>query len=115
MNTAESASQNPLDKPYTVALYRSLQYGVVIISEYCGPTEARPNRDTEVHNGYVRLSEPIEIRFNSLQNEEVIRNAIATCDAMELKVRLKFEDELKAIRDQKSQLLALTYSPEVKS
>lgn len=101
-----STKENPLDQPYPLALYRSMKYGSAITLQFFG------EKDTHYHGGdMVRISEPVEVRFSALQNEEVIRNAIAACDTAEREARLDLEKRLAEIREQKNQLLALTHQP----
>lgn len=96
-------NDNPFDKPHRVALCRSMKYGWLSILDYA---------DDRQYTEYVRISEPAEVRFQPLQDDAVIRNAIAACDAAEKAAYLELNQKLAQIREQKSQLLALTHQPE---
>src|SRR5688572_5100685 len=80
-----SDNKNPLDKPYSVALYKSLKYGCVMVSTYYG------EKDAEWHGDGVRISEPIECRFTALTNDAVIQNALSSLEAEEHKARIELE------------------------
>lgn len=62
--------------------------------------------------GYTRVSEIIEVSFDSVSNDQVIQNAIAALDAAEQKAIEDLNRKIAEIRDQKAQLLALTHQPE---
>jgi hypothetical protein len=101
-----STEKNPLDESYPLALYKSLTSGWVMASMYYGED------DTSYHHDMVRISETVDVRFRALQNAEVIRNAVAACDAAEQKAYRELNEKLTKIREQKQQLLALTHQPE---
>lgn len=103
----ETDKKNPLDTAHTVALYRFLSSGTVMVSTYYG------EHDAEYHPSSCRISEHAEVRFEPLQNDEVIRNAVAACDAAEKQAYRELNEKLIVIREQKPQLLALTHQPEV--
>lgn len=98
--------KNPLDQPYAIALYKSMQCGYVSAYTYLG------ERDAEYRSGdSVRISEPVEIKFTALKNDEVIRNAVAACDAAEQAAYRELNEKLARIKEQRQQFLALTHQP----
>lgn len=58
---------------------------------------------------YVRISEYVEIEFPPLASEEMIGQQLAALDQAESAVRLKFESALNAIKERRSELLALPH------
>lgn len=101
--------ENLLDQGYQVALYQSLKYGWAHVSTFYGED------DTNYHGEYVRISEPMEIRFKGLSSEEALRNAIAGLDAEEKNIRLELGKRIAEIQERRSSLLALTHQPEPQS
>lgn len=101
-----STEKNPLDQPYAIALYKAMKYGHVSPQRFYG------EHDAQYRGDYVRISEPVEVHFQALQSDEVIRNAVAACDAAEQRAYQELNEKLAEIREQKKQLLALTHQPE---
>lgn len=101
----ETEKKNPLDSAYTVALY---QY----IGKNPWFTVFKMEPGTSgLHDGFCRVSDPLEIHFSPLTGEDVIREAVLSLDAQEARVRDECNQKVAAIREQKSQLLALTHQP----
>jgi hypothetical protein len=97
-------SADPFAQPHMVALYKSLKYGWATVSQFYGA-----ETDASYHSGSVRISEPTEVKFTQLANEEAIKNAIAMLDAEELRVLAELNQRIAEIREQKQGLLAITY------
>jgi hypothetical protein len=76
--------------------------------------DALPNGETrEVpHEGYVRVSEPIDLHFTAVSDDAVVQNAVASLDEAERKAIAELNAKIASIRSQKAQILALTYQPE---
>jgi hypothetical protein len=65
------------------------------------------------HDGYVRVSEPIDLNFKAVSSDEVVRNAVASLDEQERQAIADLNTKLAAIRGQKAQILALTHQPQM--
>lgn len=74
---------------------------------------AKPRKIALYWSEYVRVSEPIEIRFRPLNSGEVMEQALATLNAEERKVLAELNQQLANIRDRKKQLLALTHESQI--
>ncbi|MDB6103331.1 MAG: hypothetical protein JWO52_3330 [Gammaproteobacteria bacterium] len=98
--------KNPFEQSFDIALYKSMVSGTSYVSHFYG------DRDATFHGDYVRISEPISVRFTKLADEIAIRNAIAILDEQERKAYDDLTKTLERIKEQKSSLLALTYAPE---
>lgn len=70
------------------------------------------NRELPIE-GYVRVSAPIDLKFDAVATNEVVQNAVASLDAAERKAIAELNQKIAAIREQKAQLLALTHQPEI--
>lgn len=66
-----------------------------------------------LRTSYVRISEPIEVAFTSVSSDEVIQKAVATLDAEERQAIEELNKKVASIRERKSQLLAITFQPEM--
>lgn len=95
-------TDKPFEETYQVVLCRSIKYGWIFVLEYDGGE----------FTDYVRISEPTAVRFQPLQDDAVIRNAVSALDAAERNARLELERKLAEINEQRAQLLALTHQPE---
>jgi flagellar basal body-associated protein FliL len=65
--------------------------------------------------GYVRISEPVKVDFAATDDDTVVRNAVASLDEQERKLRAELGEKLAQLQDRRNQLLALTHSPAVES
>lgn len=90
------------EKPRQVALYQDPKYGHVYVGMSYGEDDAR------YHGGDIRISEFLDVRFNPMPQDELVRTAVAALDAAELKVRTDMQQQINEIRERKQQLLALT-------
>lgn len=110
-------------KPRLVAMYAHLTVNEIFsVFEvtYCDYDEhyralAPGERRENLRASYVRISEPVEVTFTSVSNDEVIQKAVATLDAEERQAIDELNKKVAAIRERKSQLLAITFQPEVVS
>lgn len=62
-------------------------------------------------DGYVRISEYVDVEFPPLADAEMINNAIVALDRRREKIVDEFTDKLAEIDQQKSELLAITHQP----
>lgn len=108
-------------RPRTVALYSSMDmddyYAVMEVlyvdyDEHYSPLPAGQKREYP-KSSYVRISEPIEITFSAITNDEIVARAVESLNEEERKVIDELNRKIAAIREKKSQLLALTHQPEV--
>lgn len=60
--------------------------------------------------GYVRISNVIEVAFDAISDEAMVGNAVATLNDEERRLIADFDKQLVHLRDRRSQLLALTHS-----
>lgn len=60
------------------------------------------------HASRIRLTDPIEVTFKPISNDEVVAKAVAMLDQQERIARGELEKKLSDIREKRSQLLALT-------
>lgn len=110
-------------KPRLVALYANMTitnyYSVfeVTFTQYDEHYHLLPagQKRESLRSGYVRISEPFEVAFTAVSNDEVIQKAVATLDAEERAAIDELNNKVAAIRERKSQLLAITFQPEVVS
>lgn len=90
-----------------VALYQDPKFGSVHIGQFFG------EKDAHYHGGDVRISLVLDVRFEQMPTDELVRTAVAAFDAAEIKVRLELQKQINEIREHKQQFLALTHSPDV--
>jgi hypothetical protein len=73
----------------------------------------RPLPDGELREepleGYVRITEPVEVTFTAIGNDEIVAKAVEALNAEEQKVIRELNKKLADIRGRKNQLLALTH------
>lgn len=108
-----------LAKPRRVALYASLDSDFCYVTEVSylkydedfSPLPEGHERERPM-KGYVRISEPVAIELPAISDDSVIANAIQSLDEAERDARNELNRKLMAIREQRSQLLALTHQPE---
>lgn len=109
-----------LSKPRKVAVYASLTMdNMVTVWEvnylpYDEHWQSLPDGEKREHQveGYVRISEPVEVSFTAVDNDSMVRNAVASIDEEERKLRSELNRKLAQLQDRRNQLLALTYQPE---
>lgn len=65
-----------------------------------------------VEDGYIRLSEWVEVEFPPRDPQEHVPEQLASLDAAERELRLKFEQKLHEIADARARVRALTYQPD---
>jgi len=94
-------------EPRQIALYQDPKRGHVFVATYWG------ERDAILHAGDIRISQPLDVRFDQLPKDELVQTAIAALDAAEQTVRCEMQQRIDEIRERKQQLLALTYEPDV--
>jgi hypothetical protein len=106
-----------LSKERKIALYARLgehswfavfEVGYVKHDEHYQPLPEGQLREVPTQ-GYARISEPISVNFEASDKETMVRNAIESLNAEELKIRNEMEERLAKLREQKNQLLALTH------
>jgi hypothetical protein len=114
--------QEEISRSRKVALFKSLDSDYYMIDEFrltSFDENYRPLPNGEererIIKGYVRISEPIEVSFSSMASDSIIQKAVESLDALEADARRELNEKIAAIREQKSQLLALTYQAEVVS
>lgn len=106
-------------EPRIIALYMSLTGNFTYTGEirytnhdeHYDPLPEGTRREVP-HEGAVRVSEPVELRFVGIGEKEMVVNAIASLDEQERKLYRELNDKLAALKDRKNQLLALTHQPE---
>lgn len=103
MSDSTSEKKHPCDESYRVALYRHIHYSWVSVMQV--------SESLSGYEDYVPLSESLEVRFAPLNNDTVIQGVVAALDAAEKKAFEDCNKRVAEIREQKAQLLALTYQP----
>ena len=108
-------------KPRMVALYASMDLNgyfsvfEVTYKSYDENYNALPagEKRENLRTSFVRISEPVEVNFTSVSNDEVIQKAVATLDAEERQAIDDLNKKVASIRERKQQLLAITFQPNV--
>lgn len=106
-------------KRRTIALYANLEGNWFMVNEVryvpyderYTPLPDGQHRET-VMDGYVRVSEPVEVDFSAIGNDQIIAKAVESLTETERKIQVEAETKLAKVREQKRQLLALTHQPE---
>jgi hypothetical protein len=106
-----------LAKSREVALYAHLSHHTwfavfeVSYSEFdeCSRPLDEGQRREITMDSYVRISEPVKINFTGIDNETMVRNAVEALNAEERKLIDEMNKKLADLREQKNQLMALTY------
>jgi flagellar basal body-associated protein FliL len=106
-------------KKRELALYASLTMDFSYVTEvtystldeHYSPLPEGERRERP-HEGYVRVTEPVTINFCAVDNDTVVRNAVASLDEEERKLRSELHKKLVELQERKSQLLALTHEIE---
>lgn len=86
-----------------VALFKS--------TEYSWATPIPSEETLENCETYVRVSEYAEVDFPPLSNDIVIQQQLDALDRTEQQLRLKFQERLDTINNQRAELQSLTYIP----
>jgi len=109
-----------LAKQRSVALYANLTMDFVTINEVRlvdYDAQYKPLHEGERRElpwtSYVRISEPVEVAFAPISNDEMIQQAVSALDTEERGVIEELNTKLASIRERKQQLLAITFQPEV--
>ena len=84
----------------SIALYFS-KYGNVMVEKAGGWAEE--------HEDYVRATEPVEITFTPLPDEDILKGRVEALDREIEKVRAESTAKITDLKDQKQRLLAITY------
>lgn len=107
-------------KKRMVALYASMDmsdyYPVMEVlyvdyDEHCNPLPADQKREYPKQS-YVRISEPVELSFSPISSDEIVAKAVESLNEEERKTIDELNRKIAAIREKKSQLLALTHQVE---
>lgn len=107
-------------KTRSVALYASLTIDDFVCvwemryndyDEHYQPLPTGERREVP-HAGYVRISEPMELKFAPIDKDEIVRNAVSSIDEEERKLRSELHGKIAQLQERRNQLLALTYQPE---
>lgn len=85
----------------TIALYRNLEYNYMIVGETKDSWDNDPN--------YLRVSEPLEVTFKDLPDDELVKAQVESLQARKSEIRATAELKVQAIDEQISKLMALTY------
>jgi len=110
-------------KPRKVALYASMDmseyYAVLEVmyvnyDEHLSPLPPGQLREYP-KSSYVRISEPVEIQFTAIDNDEIVAKAVESLNESERKAIEELNATIAAFREKKSQLLALTHQVEGQS
>ena len=91
------------DLTHRVALYRS-KYNYITVSDMS--TWIEENED------YVRVSEPIDVRFVALPDDVILKSRVNALDKEIAKTRAELNRRIEDLTDQKNRLLAITHQPE---
>jgi hypothetical protein len=104
-------------KPRKIALYASMDmsdyYPVLEVlyvdydENFC-PLPAGEQREYP-KPGYVRISEPFEIQFTPIANDEIVAKAVESLKEEERKAIQELNTKIAGIREKMNQLLALTH------
>lgn len=119
MNASEEMKE-AIGQPRKLALYRYLGehvwYAVFEIPHSNYDEQYQPLPDGQQrelpHDGYARITEPLEVAFTACTNDAVIQQAVDSLNAMERKAIEELNKKIAQIRQQKAQLLALTHQQE---
>jgi len=66
----------------------------------------------EEHEGYVRITEPVEVEFTPCDRVTVTEQQVAALDSMIEAIRAAAGVKVNEIKDRKAKLLALTHEPQ---
>lgn len=106
-----------VEKPRTLAVYSSMtlndfyMVSEVWYTDYDEHYDRLPDgqKREKPMEGYVRISEPVEVHFAAINQDEIVARAVESLNAEERKVIDELNQKLAQIREKRSQLLALTH------
>lgn len=98
------SDQQPLKRNLKLAIFRN-------VGEAAFTCVQEPIFDTMGH--YVRLTEYVEVEFPPLQDHTVIQKHLEALDRAEVAITERYFAKLAEIKQQKEELRAITYQPEV--
>jgi hypothetical protein len=73
--------------------------------------ESVQTSDFETIKGFIRLTEYVEVEFHPLRDETVVEKHLKALDDAESEVRIRFQQALQDIEQQRQELRAITYTP----
>lgn len=119
MSTQAEKIAEAVGKPRKVALYLNMEYSGFCIhevhyanhDEHYEPLPEGQLRELPFLDGYVRVTEPIELSFKSTSQDEILSRAVESLNETERKTMVEFEQKLADIREKRNQLLAITHQP----
>lgn len=112
--------RNDVNKTRKLALYADMELrsSYLVLSpsyskhdEHYKPLPEGQQREVAIP-GYVRVSEVIEVCFEAIANDEIVAKAVESLNEQERKTIDELNQKLAAIREKRSQLLALTHQTE---
>lgn len=86
-----------------IALYK-MMYGEGRYSTECVFIYRDGEKDS---SDAVRVSEPVEVEFPPLKDEEVIAAQLNACDEKEKEIRMRFQQALDHLNDERARIQAL--------
>lgn len=104
-------------KPRKVALYAQMSEHAwfaifeVTYSDYDEHHTKLPDgeRRERPMEGFVRISEPVTLKFTAIDDDAIVQKAVESLDAEERNAIEELNKKIAGIRERKSQLLALTH------
>lgn len=85
-----------------IARYKNNEYGFEFINEFYPDLNSIPE-------SWIQISEPVEVEFSPINNEESLKVELAILDKQEKTILAETEVKLNAIRKRKSKLLSIEY------
>lgn len=95
---------DPFAEPYQIVLCQQIENGWFTVWEL---------RNGKAPSGYVRVSEPVTVRFQKVNQTEGVQEALNAINEMERAARIELGRKLSEFADRRASLLALTHQPEV--
>lgn len=103
-------------KPRKVALYASIDSNYVSTwdvpyeryDEFYNPLPDGQLRELPIRN-MVRITEPVEVQFRPISNDEAVAKAVESLNETERDLRRELNQKLAEIAEKRNQLLALTH------
>lgn len=78
-------------------------------SGYRNVSEESTGEACITYSGWVRVSEYVEVTFPPLPPAVVVESQLKQIDAAEAELRLKFQEKLNQLADERAKLLSLTH------
>lgn len=94
----------PLERNLKLAIFKSI--GECTYTSVCEPL-------FETMGNYVRLTEYVQVEFPQLQDGAIIQKHLEALDKAEAAITERYFEKLAEIKQQKEELRAITYQPEV--